>query len=128
MTVHVVSKDTNFSVQPEAFYAEPIRMQTRRRQQTPNDAVIMTEFDVDTTPVKKTGSYTERYVSNRKAITEDEKNNALMLAEAAASDASFKVVMRPSRVQEILSVSPQSMGYKKHPLSQPRGNTACWKR
>jgi len=58
---------------------------------------------VDTTPVKKTGSYTERYVSNRKAITEDEKNNALMLAEAAASDASFKVVMRPSRVQEILS-------------------------
>lgn len=83
MIQDVGSKDTNFSVQPEASPAEHTRRMQIRRQKTPNDAVILTESDVDTTPVKKTGSYTEFYVSNRKAITEDEKNNALMLAEAA---------------------------------------------
>lgn len=50
------------------------------------------------TPIKKIGSYAEHYVSNRRAITEDDKINALKLAEAASSDGSFKVVMRPSHV------------------------------
>lgn len=53
---------------------------------------------MEATPVKKIGSYVEHYVSNRRAITEGEKNNALKLAEAASSDAGFKVVMRPSHV------------------------------
>ncbi|XP_023538425.1 B3 domain-containing protein REM16-like [Cucurbita pepo subsp. pepo] len=108
MIQDVVSKATNLNGQPEVFSAQPIRtIRTRRRKETPKSAAVMTptpapvqlsDSDEEATPVKKIGSYAEQYLSNRRAITEEDKNNALKLAEAASSNAGFKVIMRPSHV------------------------------
>ena len=45
----------------------------------------------------RTGSY-ELYISNRRPVTEDEIENAFALAQAARTDDSLVVVMRPSHV------------------------------
>ena len=48
--------------------------------------------------ITKSGAQAQKYVSNRRLVTEDEIKNALLLAQAALTDKSFLIVMRPTHL------------------------------
>lgn len=58
----------------------------------------MDDSDAEHTPMSMGGALSQQYMSHRRAITEDEKKNALHLAQEASSDETFLVVMRPTHV------------------------------
>lgn len=58
---------------------------------TPSDDAVCS-------PITKSGAKPQNYASNRRLVTEDEIKNALLLAQAASTDESFLIVMRPTHV------------------------------
>ena len=58
----------------------------------------MNDVDAVCSPITKSGAKPQNYASNRRLVTEDEIKNALLLAQAASTDESFLIVMRPTHV------------------------------
>lgn len=62
--------------------------------------VIVTgnDLDAEQNSIDGSGGYQVQYVSDRRTITEAEKEKALQLAHVALTSESFIVVMRPTHV------------------------------
>ena len=58
----------------------------------------MNDSDAADSPTKKNGAQVQQFVSNRRPVSEDEIKSALVLAQAASSDDTFLIVMRPTHV------------------------------
>ncbi|KAL0017294.1 hypothetical protein SO802_004363 [Lithocarpus litseifolius] len=54
--------------------------------------------DAECSPISKNLPQGPQYLSNRRLVSEDEIKNALLLAQAASSDDTYLVVMRPTHV------------------------------
>ncbi|XP_061365395.1 B3 domain-containing protein REM16-like isoform X1 [Gastrolobium bilobum] len=99
-------------------------VQTKRRGKTPKastslEGALNWVTEADSASVGKIGT-SELYTSNRRPITEDEKKNALELAQAASSNDGFYVVMRPTHVYKrfFLSIPNKWMNEHFSPRSQ----------
>lgn len=58
------------------------------------------------------------YISNRRPVTEDEKNKALQLAQAVCTIDDFYIVMRPSHVyKRFYAVNSSFLVF--HPIEDP---------
>lgn len=90
----VVSKAINKKTRREVKFSKPIQTRKRVRYEGPSSTAeeIETKPDVQHIPIGTT------YVSSRRMVTEQDKLNALRLAQTAQTNEGFVVVMKPTHV------------------------------
>ncbi|PON99158.1 B3 DNA binding domain containing protein [Trema orientale] len=102
----VITPTADEQVRGRATSIRPIRA-TRRRHAASNGSPpcsgeLVSISDADHTPTKRIGTvYGMQYVSNRRPVSEDEKDYALQLAQAEISEPNSQgllVIMKPSHV------------------------------
>ncbi|KAF5739422.1 transcriptional factor B3 family protein [Tripterygium wilfordii] len=75
---------------------------------------IVIDVDAPHTSISKKARYSKQYESNRRPVTEEEKKNALWLAEAALTSEGFMVAMKPTHVYKRYFMTIPSVWIKKH--------------
>ncbi|KAJ7958095.1 B3 domain-containing protein [Quillaja saponaria] len=93
-------------------------VQTKMKGQRIESSRGVTSQPAEPTSTSKTRTYSELYRSNRRPVTENEKTNALQLAEKASSTESINIIMRPTHVFKRFFVSLPTSGTMKYLSAQ----------
>ncbi|KAK9271206.1 hypothetical protein L1049_026796 [Liquidambar formosana] len=91
---------SNREVQRDAYCSRPVhtKLKLRSRETSTCTEGATVNSDTEQDSIDRNGAYQLQYRSNRRPITEEEKEMALQMAQAALTSESFIVVMRPTHV------------------------------
>ncbi|KAK9271015.1 hypothetical protein L1049_026603 [Liquidambar formosana] len=83
----------NGKVRKAAHCSKPVNAKLKLRSREPSTCTEGATVNFD-----RVGAHQLQYISNRRPVTEEEKEIALQMAQAASTSESFIVVMRPTHV------------------------------